>query len=128
MMKRITALLASLLLVVGSSAAAPVTFKCTTAEGDPAADLVVDIENRTMVWATHQLYTIHAVDDRYISAYLKNQSQVGGEVWVLNRTTGEYLRVDVTITWLSAEAARSMRSPGKLSAGTYRGRCSRPLL
>ncbi len=128
-MRKIAFLIAQLLLV-GSSAAAPVTFKCTTSEGTPAADLVVDIEKRTMVWSIKK-YTIHAIDDRYISAYENNQSRVGGEVWVLDRTTGNYLRASVSVSWESPEAAKAAmqrNDPGKISAQTYRGKCSRPLL
>jgi len=124
--KKIAFLIAQL-LVVEVSAAAPVTFKCTTAEGVPAADIVVDIENRTLVWGSHEKYTIHAADDRYISAYLKNQGQVGGEVWVLNRITGEYLLASVFVGWKSPEAIRR-KDPGRLTANTYSGKCSRPLL
>ena len=120
-------LMVALLLTVGVTEAAPVTFKCTTAEGDPAADLVVDTAERTLVWGGGQKYAIHAMNDRYISAYLQSQSEVGGEVWVFNRVTGEYVRASVYVGWDSPEAVRR-RDPGKLTATTFRGKCSRPLL
>jgi hypothetical protein len=126
MMKRVS-LIAALLLTVGVTESAPVKFKRTTAEGDPAADLVVDTENRTLVWAGNQKYAIHAMNDRYISAYLKSQSAVGGEVWVFNRVTGEYLRASAYIGWDSPEVIKR-NDPGKLTATTFRGKCSRPLL
>ena len=127
---RTVALLLIQLAVVGSSVAAPVTFKCTTAEGTSAADLVIDIEKRTMAWGITK-YTIHAVDDRYISAYENSKGAVGGEVWVLNRISGEYLRASVFIGWDSLEAARKAaetKEAGKISAQTSSGKCARPLL
>jgi len=120
-------LMVVLLLTVVVTHAAPVTFKCTTAEGDPAADLVVDTTERTLVWGGGQKYAIHSMNDRYLSAYLQTQSEVGGEVWVFNRVTGEYLRASIYIGWASPEAARR-GDPGKLTGTTYRGKCSRPLL
>lgn len=114
------------LLAISSCAAAPVTLKCTTAQGTPAADLVVDVENSTMLWSISK-YTIHAIDDRYISAHSVGPREIGGEIWVLNRATGEYLRASVSVTWDSPEAIER-RLPGKLGTSTYTGKCSRPLL
>lgn len=125
MNKTILALVLFLLLGAASSTAGPVVFKCTTVEGNPAADLVVDLDGRTMLWAI-QKYVIHAVDDRYISAYLTSQDEVGGEVWVLNRTNGEYIRATIFIGWPTPDSVK--QSPGKLTATTYRGTCSRPIL
>jgi hypothetical protein len=112
---------------VGAGAAygAPLTLKCTTSEGTPSVDLVVDVENNTLMWGLSR-YRIHSVDERYISAYLDSNDRVGGETWVLNRVTGEYLRADVSITWPTPAAVKS--EPGKLTADTYSGRCTRPLL
>ena len=126
-MKTMLALVVLQLLLSGLAIGAPVTFKCTTAEGYPAADLVVDLDDRTMLWATVQKYVIHAVDDRYISAYLTpRQTEVGGEVWVLNRTNGDYVRATIGVTWPTPESVG--KGPGTLTASTYRGRCSRPIL
>lgn len=111
---------------IGRKVAPPATFKCTTAEGHPAADLVVDIENRNLMWGG-QKYAIRATDDRYVSAYLESQGEVGGEVWVFNRVTGEYLRASVYIGYDGPEPIRK-NDPGKLTAATFRGKCSRPLL
>lgn len=113
------------LFVVGMAAAAPLTLKCSLPDGTPTSDLVVDIEKKTLVWGGFLEYTIHAVDDLYISAFKK--SGVGGEVWVLNRTTGDYLRSGVSVSWDSPESF-NRNVPGKLSASTYSGRCTKPLL
>ena len=119
-------LIVALLFIISVTEAATITFKCTTAEGDPAADLVVDTANQTMMWGSTK-YVIHAINDRYISAYQKSLSEVCGKVWVFNRITGEYLRASVHIGWDSPEAIKR-NDPGKLTAITYRGKCSRPLL
>lgn len=77
-----------------------------------------------MMWSVAQ-YTIHAIDERYISAH--SASQRGGEIWVLNRATGEYVRATVGISWASPQAIER-NDPGKLSGSTYSGKCSRRLL
>jgi hypothetical protein len=91
----------------------------------------VDIDKRSMAWGDYAQYRIHALDDRHISAYQINASGVGGEVWVLNRVSGEYLRATVFVGYSSAEAARKAaekNDSGRPSAQTYRGKCSKPLL
>lgn len=125
---KIVGLLATFcLLTVSTVQAAPITFKCMTSAGDPAADLIVDPENRTLMWGGNQKYTIHSMSDRYISAYLNSTGEVGGEVWVFNRITGEYLRASAYIGWDSPEAI-TRKEAGKLTATTFRGKCTRPLL
>lgn len=121
--------------VIGSVMAAPVTLKCTMEGGRPVADLIVDVAKKTMVWGI-STYVIHAIDDRYISAYQNypdgNASGgVGGEVWVLNRTTGKYVRAGVGIGWnTAAEAEYAMKNnvQGTVSAQVYSGQCSKPVL
>jgi hypothetical protein len=76
-MKKIISLI--FMLAVSEVNASPVTFKCTTIEGDPAADLVIDASKKIMVWGSGLKYVIHSIDDRYISAYLENKNNdVGG--------------------------------------------------
>ena len=113
--------------VMSAAEAAPMTFKCTTAEGTPAADLVVDLERMTMSWG-YKKYTIHSVNESYISAYEQVGNEVGGEVWVLDRNSGEYFRAGVNFGWPTAADAIKHRTPGEIGAQTYSGRCSRPLL
>ena len=126
-MKIVSLLVTICLLTVSTAQAAPITFKCTTSEGDSAADLIVDTESRTLTWGGNQKYAIHSMSDRYISAYLKSTGEVGGEVWVFNRITGEYLRAGAYIGWDSLEAI-TRKEAGKLTATTFRGKCTRPLL
>lgn len=107
----------------GTCAAAPLTLKCKTAIG--IADLVVDIDNRTMRWGILK-YEIRHVTDRYITAIHEHSDNVGAEVWVLDRTTGEYQRADVGFTMHAAVGGGY--TPLALTADTNRGTCTRPVL
>ena len=120
---RIVILLAGLF---GSSflQAAPVTLKCTDVGGTPVADLTVDLARNRIWWGAGQ-YRIAHVSDRYISAYLEQPGTVGGEVWVLDRVTGNYKRGSVAML-MSLEEARE-GGKGRLTATTYEGRCVAPI-
>lgn len=124
---KMASLLATLcLLAINTVQAAPIKFQCTASDGGRVADLIVDIEKRSLTWASGSKYTIHSINNQYISAYENIYSgEVGGEVWVLNRITGEYLRAATFIGWYSPEAAKS--EPGKLTGNIYRGKYSKPL-
>ena len=112
--------------------AAPVRFKCQAEDGTPVADLVVDVDKRVMAWGEISKYTIHMVDDVYISAYeTVRDDSVGGEVFVFNRNTGEYARATVFLGFSSPDAVRKSietGARGRLVATTYAGRCAKPLL
>jgi hypothetical protein len=126
-MRIVFPVLAVLLLTSGTTLAAPLVLKCTAEGGIPAADLVVDTENKTLMWGNTK-YLIRSINERYISAYEQaSTDQVGGETWVLNRATGEYLRAEVAITWPSPESYKN-HDPGTLTASTFRGICARPIL
>ncbi len=106
------------ILAIQSLHASPVTLKCTISSGDKAGDLIVDVEKKTMTWGILK-YEIFHVNDTYISAYQKS-NDVGGEVWVINRTTGLYKRGAVGI-YCSTDC-----SPGDKQvflSQTYEGRC-----
>jgi len=125
-MMRAPSFVLALQFVLASAAnAAPLTLKCTTSEGMPAVDLVVDVESNSLTWGISR-YRIHSVDELYISAYLESSDRVGGETWVLNRVTGEYLRAGVAVSWPTPESIKIQ--PGKLATDINSGRCTRPLL
>jgi hypothetical protein len=105
--------------------AAPIKLKCTTEDGKPAADLTVDVSAKLLSWGATR-YRIRAIDDRYISAYLEAGDTTGGEVWVFDRVSGEYLRAGVAITWNSPDDFS--KKPGTLTAATYRGKCTKPII
>lgn len=124
-MRSIVTMVLLVLLPVPFVSAEPITLKCTTDNGSPAADLIVNVPNRTLSWA-HREYTITFIDERYISAYEQSNDAVGGEVWVFDRNSGEYLRAGVGIFWSTPDAVT--KEPGKLTANTYSGKCVRPML
>src|SRR5580704_16307129 len=108
-------------LAVPASAATPLTLKCTTSNGEPAADLKVDIANHRMSWDALN-YKITHVTSRYITAIdtkLLN-TNVGGEVWVLDRVNGKYKRALVVMGCPDPTCPNGPR----LAALTYVGRCS----
>jgi hypothetical protein len=108
-------------LAVPASAAHPVILKCTTSNGEPAADLKVDIANHRMSWDALN-YKITHITDRYITAIdtkLLN-ANVGGEVWVLDRVNGKYKRALVVMGCPDPICSNGPR----LAALTYVGRCS----
>jgi hypothetical protein len=116
-----SSLMAALALAVPASAANPLTLKCTTSSGEPAADLKVDIANHRMSWDALN-YKITHVTDRYITAIdtkLLN-TNVGGEVWVLDRVNGKYKRALVVMGCPDPTCPNGPR----LAALTYVGRCS----
>jgi hypothetical protein len=103
--------------------AAPLVLKCKTDTGTPTPDLTIDLDNRTMSWGPAK-YEIRSVTDRYITA-IQETNRVGAEVWVLDRTTGEYQRAYVEMT---QRAVQGGIAPPELTSAAYRGTCTRPLL
>ena len=119
-MKSILFLIVIQIITTTVSFADSVTLKCTTDTGVKAADLIIDLQNSKMHWA-HYIYDIFYADDTYISAYRK-PTNLGGEVWVINRITGEYKRSAVD------EFCATDCSPGDkqvLLSQTYGGRCTK---
>jgi hypothetical protein len=107
--------------------AAPLTLNCATQDGTPTPDIILDIDKRRMTWGSSQL-EIREVTDRYITAFKppsQSWEKVGGEVWVLDRATGDYLRASVGFV---SRGVNGRYTPPTLEASTYRGRCTRPLL
>jgi hypothetical protein len=105
------------LLIPMVSIAEPVVLKCHTSKNHEASDLVIDLSKKVMSWGS-TIYRIHHFDDTYISAY-EEQYYLGGEVWVINRITGEYHRAAVGIFHNENE------EQGKLKALTFSGFCKR---
>jgi len=104
--------------VAGSACADPTVLKCVTSDGQDAADLRIDLERKTMQWGGSTYNIIH-VTDKYISAYEKTADSVGGEVWVIDRRSGEYKRGCVGMFFGKGETAEQAR----LTANTFSGRC-----
>jgi hypothetical protein len=114
------------LLVVGPAHSAPLILKCTDSSGQPVADLQVDLAGREMRWSILR-YRITQLSDRYISALqLTAPSDVGGEVWVLDRVTGRYTRASVAV--LATGFSGNQPVNPRLEASTYTGTCKEPVL
>jgi len=116
-----------LFLLVSPAAAKPYVLKCSTADGHPAADLTVDLENRVMEWGGVSHYVISSTTERYITAVKSPDDfyqRVGGETWVLDRVTGDYKRANVAMFCQDDGCQGGM----VLRAFTYSGRCVRPIL
>jgi len=116
-MKRLA--LIAVLCLSPSIHAAPVVLKCVTSDGLEASDLIVDVENREMSWGPTK-YDINYLDDIHISAYARNGLDVYGEVWVIDRRTGEYHRASIGMKGYTIEDVQ-------LSADTYTGKCVKQL-
>lgn len=95
-----------------------IVLKCTTSDGQKAADLTIDLPNRTMTWSV-ATYDIVFEDDTYIVAY-ERITDMGGEVWAIDRHTGEYHRGSVGIYY--AEIPKPT-DQGRFEANTYSGYC-----
>jgi len=119
---------ASVVISMSAAIANPYTLKCTTAAGEPAADLTVDLDRKVMTWGQSPNYRITKVTDRYITAIRNDDDvtpiDVGSEIWVLDRVTGDYKRASVEMFCKES----SCRTGSVLQAATYFGRCVRPML
>lgn len=116
----------SLIVVLGFLAcnaahSASITLKCSDSSGQPVADLTVDVSAGEMKWSFFN-YRITQHDHRYISAQeIVPSDRIGGETWVLDRVTGQYIRAGVAILGPTAVDL-------KLQSFTYAGVCNAPVL
>ena len=93
-----------------------VTLKCKNSGGDKMADLVVDLEAGTMTWAFLEFKIIH-VDPDYITAF-RTFDKVGGQIWVLHRSSGQFWRAAVG-EYCDGSDCSSMH----MGTSTYEGIC-----
>lgn len=110
---------------ITSSSAKPYVLKCTVSDGRPVADLTVDLDALIMTWGGTR-YVITDVTDRYISGMKTARDAVppvGGEVWVLDRVTGEYKKAVIGMFYNDA----TYPSAPVLQAFTTSGKCVRPM-
>lgn len=75
-----------------------------------------------MRWGVLSRFRITQQDERYISAFeILTPDQVGGEIWVLDRGTGQYTRASVAI--LATQFTDGRPVDPQLQATTYSGVC-----
>ena len=118
------ALLLMELLLLPNAFADSVTLKCRDSDGSKTGDLEIDIGKRQIKWGAYEYQIVH-LTDTYISAYLI-QNGVGGEVYVINRITGEYKRGNVGIFYTKEQAdAYKPGDEGSFEAQIYQGRCGK---
>jgi hypothetical protein len=112
------------LLLSNRSAAEPLILKCTASDGQPIADLKIDLGTLEMSFGPYS-YKITLVTERFITAAQINDGvNVGGETWVLDRANGEYKRAAVSMMCVEP----SCLNGSKLTASIYTGKCTPRLL
>lgn len=117
------ALLAIALLLPTIASSDEVALKCKSSGGDKMTDLVFDLEARTMTWAFQEYKIVH-VDSDYITAFQANSdsatstSKVGGEIWVLHRSSGKFWKAAV-----GEYCDGSDCSSVHMDTSTYEGTC-----
>ena len=107
-----------LFMIVGSAFAESVVLKCTTSDGRDTVDLTIDLKKKELRWGPTKYFIIN-INDKYISAYKRTEDIVGGEIWVIDRRSGEYKRGLVGIMFSEGENPEQAR----LKAITSSGQC-----
>jgi hypothetical protein len=109
--------------------------KCNATPGGPFVfTLTVDLEGKWMRFGQYgNAYKIISMTDRYITGLQDTDKHVGGELWILDRETGEFWRAAVFLGWpanvltpeqLSGTAPRPLET---MQSSTYSGKCNRPI-
>ena len=116
-----------LALACQAASGEPLTLKCWLPDGKPTGDLVIDLDKKTMKWAGVLEYKIEKLTPEYITAIQESyQTEVGSEIFVINRATGDYQRASVAIKYSGVAAYE--KGDGRFSADTYAGRCAKQIL
>lgn len=103
--------------------ATPTRLGCVTSDGQRVArSLYVDLEKKVIEWGLSVYDIVHA-NENYISAY-ERSTNTGGEVFVIDRNTGEYQRGAVGIYY----SFPSQESKGTFQAITMSGYCTKKQL
>jgi hypothetical protein len=110
---------------VGTARANAMVFKCNaTWDGPITQTITVDLVERWMKWGqTGNPYKIISLNERYITGLQDEGEKPGGELWVMDRLSGEYWRAGVSLgrTALTPEPTEAM------SSNTYHGKCTESL-
>jgi hypothetical protein len=106
----------ALFMIAGSVFPQPVVLKRITSDGQDALDLTIGLRKKALMGN----YKVrHHSRKLYISAYERAGNKVGGEIWVMDRRSGEYKRGFVGMLFNSGGTAKQAR----LTATIYSGRC-----
>jgi hypothetical protein len=133
---------------ISASTAEPYALKCTTEKDNRVEELKSNITvdlNLLILTIGDIKFGITNITSRYITAFQKNSidpappqdplksdgASVGGDIFVLDRLTGNYKWATVAITcdWLKGENVDVYcKNRWHLEALTHSGRCVRPIL
>ena len=98
------------------------TLQCKTLDEIETVDLVVDLDNRKMNWGTTE-YLITKISDNYITGSQDMGShRDGGEIWVMDDSSGEYWRASVEKICTDKNCTSE-----KNDANFYKGICQKKL-
>jgi hypothetical protein len=97
-----------------------ITLYCKTTDGITIkAPLVINYSKNVIKWIGTAPYVIQLKTDEWVTFFQKNDySQIGGEVAVLNRLTGEYIRTAIA-DFCQDDGCKTK----KVNVGEYRGTC-----
>lgn len=111
----------TLMISTFSYAQNEITLFCKTDDGTTIkAPLVINYAKNVVKWGNlTSPYIIQSKTNEWVTFFAKNEfSQIGGEVAVLNRLTGEYIRTEI------AEFCQDIScKTKKVNVGEYRGTC-----
>ena len=114
----------ALVLIAGQAAAAATPWKCTLTSGKPTSDVVVDVKRKVLTFGP-QSYKIQGITSTYITAIRVQEDRIGGEIWVINRKTGEFTTVLLSMGWDSLDAVKA-NEPANLASSKFSGKCQIP--
>ena len=97
-----------------------ITLYCKTKDGITIkTPLVINYSKNVIKWMGTDPYVIQFKTDEWVTFFQKNEySQIGGEVAVLNRLTGEYIRIAIA-DYCRDEGCKTK----KVDVGEFRGTC-----
>ena len=97
-----------------------ITLYCKTSDGITIkAPLVINYSKNVIKWGVDAPYVIQLKTAEWVTFFQKNEySQIGGEVAVLNRLTGEYIRTAIA-DFCQDDGCKTK----KVNVGEYRGTC-----
>lgn len=132
--------LAILMLSLTTPGAAELALKCTQKTNgglESKIDIRVDLDRNSMTVGVRK-YVIQHITSRFITALdmelgdMANNELVGGEIFVLDRITGDFQRASVgmfcDVPDDSVDPNTYCKTRMHFGATTYSGRCVRPLL
>jgi hypothetical protein len=120
------------MFAAGTCSAAPMVLKCNaTPDGPFVYTLTVELEAKWMRFGQFGTYQIVGLTERYITGFEEGDKHVGGQIWVLDRDTGEYWRASVGLGWSTLTNDQlngtASKPPPTMNQNTYSGKCNRPI-